>query len=366
MAPKIAKASKRAADSSSGNAAKVAKVDPAVQAVIDIIDGAEGLPSGCKQMLLAMLPASLCVTKDARTPLQDRMVEMVSEIMDAQRTSLQAAADAEVSKFTEIEASKVELERGVAEAETLLQDAREALISTQTAAKEAKQASKNAAANLRETQTAETSAEEAATKIEAERKQFQDALDIHLTNLCAEDFQPESALGHRDAVMKSLTNSTESFESALLLTLPEALLKPPQDRGDFDKMAIDTLKKNLGECLERFGTNLEVARAAKAERTVAVDAATQQLTAAQDLELAGATTMCEAEERAKVAATALQTAKGARQNFEPTLATATSERDAKQAALKTFEEHNAFSFKSLQMATATTISMEDVFAVVGA
>jgi hypothetical protein len=364
MAPKTAKASKRVADGSRGKAAKVAKVDPAVQAVIDIIEGAQGFPSDCTQMLLAMLPGSLCVTKDARTAAQDRIVEMMGEIMDAQKTSLQAAVDTEVCKLMEIDASKVELEGGAAEAEAFLQDASEDLISKQTAAQEAKQASKNAAASLKEAKTAEISAEEAATKIEVERKQLQDALDIHLTNLCAEDFQPESALGHRDAIMESITNSTEAFESALLLTLPEALVKPPAERGDFDKMAIDTLKKNLGEYLQRLGTNLEVARAAKAERTVAVEAATQQLTAAQDLELSGATAMCESEEKAKVAATTLQAAKEARQNFEPTLASATAERDAKQAALKTFEEHNAFCFKSLQMATATT--MEDVFAVVGA
>jgi hypothetical protein len=357
MAPKTAKASKRVADGSRGKAAKVAKVDPVVQAVIDVIEGADGLPSGCKQMLLAMLPGSLCVTKDVRTAAQDRIVEMISEIVDAHRSSLQAAVDAEVSEFAQIEVSRAELEGVVAEAEVRLQEATEALVSKQADAQEAKQASKNAAVSLKETTTAETTAEEAATKIEAERKQLQDALDIHLSHLCAEEFQPESALGHRDAVMESITNSTEAFESALLLTLPEALVKPPVQRGDFDTMAIDTLKTNLGDRLQRLGTNLEVARTAKAERTLAVEAATKQLTAAQDLELAGAAAMCEAEEKKRVAVTALEAAKDARQNFEPTLANAIAQRDGKQAALKIFEERNAFGFKSLQMATAT--SMED-------
>jgi chromosome segregation ATPase len=357
MAPKTAKASKRVADGSRGKAAKVAKVDPAMQAVIDVIDGAEDLPLGCKQMLLAMLPGSLCVTKDARTAAQDRVVEMIGELVDTQKSSLQAAADAEDSKFAEIEASKIELEQIVVKAEGVLQETTEVLVSKQTAAQEAKQTSKNAAASLKEATTAEASAEEAVTKIEAERKQLQDALDTHLSSLCAEDFEPESALGHRDAVMESITNSTEAFESALLLTLPEALMKLPAQRGDFDKMAIDTLKKNLGGHLERLGANLENARAAKDERAAVVKAATEQMNAAQDLELAGATALCEAEEKNKGAATALQAAKDARQQYEPTLASATAERDGKQSALKSFEEHNAFSFKTLQMATAAT--MED-------
>jgi chromosome segregation ATPase len=351
---KTTKASKRTAEAGlHGKAAKAAKVSPAVQAVIDVIRGADDLNSGCKQMLLAMLPASLSIAKDVRTAQQERVVEMIGQLVDSKRQSLQEAAEVEASKCVEVEASKANLDAAVTGAEELLLQATELFTSAQAAAQEAQQASKDAALSLKEAKGADVSADDTCSKLKADRTQLQEVLDAHLSALCAEDFQAETAAGHRDAIMTCITSATtaEAFESALLVTLPEALGKPPTERGEFDKMAIDALKKNLSNFLEGLSSKTEAANLSKAQCTAAIEAAEAQVSSTQEIELAKATAVGETEEKMKAASTALETAKNERKQFEPTLASATHERDSKQETLKRFEELNATSFKALQMAT---------------
>jgi len=225
--------------------------------------------------------------------------------------------------------------------------------SAHAAAHEAQQASKDAALSLKEAKGADVSADDICSKLKAEQTQLQEVLETHLNVLCAEDFQAEAAAGHRDAIMACITSATTAgtFESALLVTLPEALVKPPAERGDFDKMAIDALKKNLSNFLEGLSSKIEAANLSKAQCTAAVEAAVAQVSSTQEIELARATAVGETEEKMKAASTALETAKNERKQFEPTLASATHERDTKQETLKCFEELNASSFKALQAAT---------------
>merc|ERR1719281_1896821 len=116
-------------------------------------------------------------------------------------------------------------------------------------------------------------------------------------------------------------------------------------------MAIDALKTNLSNFLEGLSSKMEAANLIKAQCTAAVEAAEAQLSSTQETEVARATWVGETEEKMKAASTALETAKNERKEFEPTLASATHERDAKLETLKRFEELNVGSFKALQAAT---------------
>lgn len=363
MAPKApktaAKGVKRAAgDDASKSAAKQLRVDPSVQAVQDVLELAEGLPESCKSMLLATLPSTLCVPKDERVPLQVRVVEMIAEIIEAHKSSLKAAIDTEQVKVAELESSKSKLDEDFAKADEAHTNATNVVSSKRLAAKEAEQASKEASILLKDAKAAEASGDAQIAKIEAERLDLQEALEKCLPNLRGEGFQADAAAGHRDAVMDVLKRSTQAFESTLLMTLPEALIKPPAERGDFDKMAIDTLQKNLGDYVQKLDGELRATKDAKTTQAAAVEAAAAGTGNVQDAVLVAWTAVTNAEETQKTAADQLEVAKTAKQNFEPSLESAVAERDAKQAALTHFEEHNVKSFTNLEKASATLV--EDV------
>jgi len=359
MAPKaktVTKGVKRAAgDDASKTAAKQLRVDPTVHAVQEVVEQVEGLNESCKAMLLATLPSSLCVPMDERVPLQARVVEMIAEVIEMHRSSLKAAIDIELAKVAELESSKSKLEEDFAKADEAHKNTIDVVSGKKLAAQEAEQASKEASSSLKEAKAAQAAGDAQIAKIEAERQELQDALEKCLPNLCGEGFQTDAATKHRDAVMDVLKRSAQAFESTLLMTLPTALIKPPAERGDFDKMAIGTLQKNLGDYVEKLDGELRVAKETKTTQAVVLEAAAAQNVAAREQFLAAQKVVASAEETQTTAAGQLETTKTAKNDFEPSLESAVAQRDAKQAALTHFEEHNVKSFTSLEKITATVV-----------
>merc|ERR1712232_58229 len=115
-----------------------------------------------------------------------------------------------------------------------------------------------------------------------------------------------------------------------------ALIKSPAERGDFDKMAIDTLQKSLGEYVEKLDGELRASEESKTARAPAVEAATSGSVSAQDQEIIAQNELANTKEERKAAAAGLDAAKAAVQSFEPSLQNAVAERDTQQAALTKF------------------------------
>merc|ERR1712232_9515 len=138
-------------------------------------------------------------------------------------------------------------------------------------------------------------------------------------------------------------------ENTLLMTLPEALIKPPAERGDVDKMAIDTIQKNLGEYVEKLDGELRASEGSKTARAAAVEVAASGSASAQDQEIIAQNELASAQEKQRAAAEELDAAKAAVRSFEPSLQSAVAERDTKQASLTKFVEHNIKSFATLEI-----------------
>jgi chromosome segregation ATPase len=335
-------------------------MDPSVQAVHEVLENAEDLSESCKAMLLATLPNTLCVPKDERVPFQARMVEMIGEVVEAQKTLLLAGLHAEEAKIAELEKSRSQLEAEIAKSDAAFKEASDVLSSKRLIAQEADRSSKEASISLADAQAAQAAGDAQITKFETERRELQETLDKSLQSLCGEAFDVAAAAGHRDAVMDVLKRSTQTFESTLLMTLPEALIKPPTERGDFDKMAIDTLRKNLGDHVEKLGRELRASEDGKPALATAVEAATRCTLHAQEAALTACNVVSSAEETQKTAAAGLEAAKEAKRSFEPSLKCAEAQRDAKQVALSHFEENNVKSFASLEGKTASSF-FEEIF-----
>merc|ERR1712232_1218394 len=112
--------------------------------------------------------------------------------------------------------------------------------------------------------------------------------------------------------------------------------------------AIDTIKKNLGEYVEKLDGELRASEESKTARAAAVEAAASGSASAQDQEIIAQNELANAKEERKAAAQGLDAAKAAVQSFEPSLQNAVAERDTQQAALTKFVEHNIKSFAILE------------------
>merc|ERR1712110_900685 len=145
--------------------------------------------------------------------------------------------------------------------------------------------SKDAAIALKDAKAAQASGDAQIAKIEVERRELHETLEKCMPDLCGEGFEADAAARHRDTMMDVLKRSTHAFENTLLMTLPEALIKPPAERGDFDRMAIDTLQKNLGDYVEKLDGELRASEDSKTARAAAVEAASSCATFAQDQEI---------------------------------------------------------------------------------
>jgi hypothetical protein len=339
-------------------AAKLLRLDPSVQAVQEVIENAESLPESCKAMLLVTLPSSLCVPKDERAPSQARLVEMIREVIEAQTASLQAGLNAEQAKVAELEKSGSQLEEEIATADAALKAAGDALSGKTLAAQEAEKSSKEASIALTDATVALAAHDTQITKTEVERRELQDTLDKCLPSLCGEAFDAAAAAGHRDTVMDVLKRSTLAVESTLLMTLPEALIKLPTERGDFDKMVINTLQKNLRDHVEKLDGELKASEDTKSARAAAVEAARQCTLNAQEAEVKARSEVSWAEEAQTTATAGLEAAKAAKRSFEPSLKCVVAERDAKQAALSHFEENNVKSFARLESKVSAMVVEE--------
>merc|ERR1712232_306071 len=251
---------------------------------------------------------------------------------------------------------KSQLDEEVTKASAALNDAIDVVSNKTQVVQDAEKSRKEAAVSLKDAKAAQAAGDAQIMKIESERQELKETLEKYL---CGESFEADAAIRHRDAVMHVLRRSTHAFENTLLMTLPEALIKPPAERGDFDKMAIDTLQKNLGEYVEKLDGELRASEESKTAQAAAVEAAAAGSTFAQDQEIVALNELASAKEKQKAAAAGLDAAKAAVQSFEPSLQSAVAGRDSKQADFTKFVEHNIKSFAILE-SKASDVTAEEI------
>merc|ERR550514_600628 len=85
------------------------------------------LPESCKSMLVSMVPGTLGVVKEDRSGTQERVVEMIGEVVGRVQTNMQQDHEKELQQLSKIEGSKSQLDRNVDEAGEEVVKATEAL-----------------------------------------------------------------------------------------------------------------------------------------------------------------------------------------------------------------------------------------------
>jgi len=287
MAPQNKK--RTAQDAKVAKEAKVAKVvveklvvDPVQQEVFDALELVDEttLPTSCRDMLLAMLPSSLGEAKIKRNAAQIRVVDMIQETLSSVQTNFQQALEEASNGVATVEGSKALLEQKVTELDAMAKTASDAVTAQKATVSEVQSASSSAEGEMAVAEVALAGGNKALEACRNATKQVQNALDVHLTALCAETpLEAEPAKEHLDALISVV--KVCSADESLQLSVASLFGKPFAERGDFDNVVLDQIKKMLANKISEDSTALESADATEKERTQAVDAAKQVLDAKQ-------------------------------------------------------------------------------------
>lgn len=321
------------------------------EAVIDGIRRGVHLNVDCRDMLIAMVPSTLCVPADQRGELQAKCVSMIDETFSAVAEQLKVAMDDETAKVAAVEASKSELESKVVEAEAM-----------HTAASELAEA--KTAAHVKASQKRASLSEVLASK-KAEQEQGNASLmrarkeKEPVTNMLASEFKSlldgtwdtqEQAETHIRAVSALARNL--GIEESMLAALPAALGRKPAERGAFDIMLVQECNQKFQNKVAEIDLELKNGAPAEAERAAAVAAAETALQEGMSAEGTTANELLSAKTAVKDAKATVKEAENVVAKFEGTHRTAVASLQEKKTALENFTDYNVACFKILRDAVA--------------
>jgi len=295
-----------------------------------------GLPQHCVDMLLGMLPYSLCVPTNQRTEDQHDVVEMVREVAEAIQAEMRKEVEEANAAVSTEDARKAELQHAVQEAEAALEEAVAAVDERKTELAETSSAlltKKHALGDAEATEKKDSMA------LETTRARQLELEGIRINNFqkCKDgDFQP----GEEDALFKPIKALIRSLklDESLATSLPVSLCK--KDRGAFDQVVVDQFEQVLvGKIAEQAAT-VESMGGSAATNAAAVEAAKQAFGEAQEAQQDVARRFGAAQGESAKAKGKLDEAKKAAAAFEPEYIKATAARQEKVDQLENFKVYN--------------------------
>jgi len=324
------------------------RADPKLTSVRKMLEGSD-LPDAVKSMLVAMLPHSLAVDATQRNDHQNRVVEMMGEVYDAQETKMKQAADLAREQVVALENSKDTLESDVQESEARHSQAGEVLESkkpvlaccfgTASAAKTAHAADEEA----------QRAGDAAGLAVEQEHGGLKVAVDEHLKVLREGSWETGSAKQHLDILLPLATKWTDE---SLVTALPSTCIKSASERSSFDNMVLDQLELSLKARLEKLAAEIEAEAPAKTGRSAAVAVAQQTVQQAVDAQMKASDDVASALSAQKEALAALEKAKTALTTFKPALKKANEAADEAQAEMEIFHDSRVSCFDGLKLKTS--------------
>jgi len=294
---------KRVASATNTSAAKKVKSNPVYAEIQDGLKKAQHLPAQCRDMLAAMVPASLATVREDRSEHQKTVIQWVEDALQQEKDKLTAEANTIAAKLSELEAGKAERVAEVQEAEAALVEKKETVSLRKNALAEA------------------TIAMTATKKMLAEKQEEQRVCDSDylamkkeqetLAAAFVEHFKVPLDAGealHYEELQPFLRNL--DLEESFMVSAPSSCMKTPDQRGSFDNVVLQALEQALLDRATQIKDVVSnrspesVAREVgvqKAEEQLAVDRAAQEkattdlATAQKDVEL-GTTTLKEVEQ----------------------------------------------------------------------
>lgn len=357
MAPAAKKviAVKRSAQDAKAPKTKQAKVDPALQPVIEAIHGATELTATCRQMLLAMLGNTLCVPSDKRDAAQVRVVEMIREVMDTTRERLQKNVATEEANVASLDCRRDALTEACAQADERTAAKAHAVATGKATVAEFEHAVAATASSLAATKESQQAGDE---MLEASARELEDvtaALKEHFTALNSEIWQEECTRPHLEVLVATLKRSCGKDET-LVVTVPQCFSKAPSDRGDFDKMVIEQVEKCLTGRATELESVLEAGAGAKSERAAAVEAADRIASEAAARRRAAADDFFNLQVESENAIEAARVAGKEIADLDLELKSAAKALDVARAGLQRFLDHNVAGFEMLRSMAVPSVA----------
>jgi len=369
MAPK--KGSKRATSTpaAAGRAGKASKPTPQeeqLQAVAQALEIA-GLPDGCREMLLAVLPLSLGMPADARHAVQDRVADMIGESLSRALSDKSAAALKASEEATVAEGRQGELQAAQAAAESAQEDMAKAAQEKKAALDSADAALAEARAEAAKKADEEQAAKMAEAAKKAECDDFVALVAEHLGPLKDGTWDEGMLNGQQRVEHLQPALQKADLDASVTASLGISGSKKASERSAFDNMVLEQVATSLHEKatalrreLEEKGPGLvEAAAATAAQASVVekVEKAAQECKAASEQALAQ---LHESEAKSRAAAQELKAFSAEAKRAAKASEAARSDLELfKMGPLAAFETLKNFSSKSEEAAKAATAAAEE-------
>lgn len=259
-------------------------VSKKLSSISKVLLAAEAFPKPVRAMLSQKLDLSLGVCKEERHEYQERFVQMVGEVLRFVEADLQENIQAAETKVAVAADEKV---RRAAEAEAAaatVAEKTEAVAAAKLAASEATTKTQAAAAAL-ELATGEQKLGDQSLEVANAKKEKLES--------CLANFVPSCSKEAIAAIMK--VGKEFHFDTALLTSLPSAMGKTLEARGNFDTLVIGQAEGEINKHLAIFVGQLTEGEPDRAARAEKVSAAAAELGALSKIELAFKTSLKEAQ-----------------------------------------------------------------------
>lgn len=329
------------------------------KAVVDLLEHplAHEVPENCRQMLIAMLPTSLCVPSDERHPHQAMVVDMVGDVTEDVASRMKASIDTAAARVTELEASRPELDRQKSEAEAKSAVALADVDAKKIALSDASVQVAEAKAFLSDKQQALKAAEAPLKPVRKEKESLEAILSSDFKALC-DPAEWEAGKGKKRCnAIVSLAKKL-SFDESLTSSLSGSLSKKPDERTQFDGMVLQQFEVGVSEKLQQLAAILETGSISVADCVSAVNSAQSEFEKRKGVSDAAAAVLQAAQSEHRSCMSALQVASDAIEKYLPDLKRACDDHEAKVEELKNFQEWNVFCYKSLKERVSTKRSKE--------
>jgi len=303
------------------------------------------LSQDSREMLLAVLPHSLCVPSDERQEFQEATVQMMSQQMSQVLATMQASLDAENEKVAGSEAKKAELEENIRAAEVSLNEAQDVTAAHQAELNAACSATRSACAERTRAKEVQKANDDAQTSAQTDK----DALEAAV----AGDFEKLKSGDVGDVPQETLYQNLErlllklDLDMSLRSATKPALLKDPAGRGLFDGKVVEELEKSFAAKIAELSSKITDGQPACEACAAVVTQAEGKVAGAEAVQTSAADVLATSRAAQKEAQASVKTAKACLSEYKPEYKKATEARDKQQEQVQTFMDVNVASFNVL-------------------
>jgi len=300
-----------------------------------------------REMLMAMLPHSICVPCDERQDFQVNAVEMLDKVIRQIFESMQGTLAVEIEKVANADNAKSDFEAKVQAADSALKAAQAVAGDREAELKDATEKTSAAQAEVTKAKGEQAAGEASLTTA----RETKEALEVGCAGVFAKlkdgEWEEEGQVNELFASFEPLLAKLQLDASLTTATRP-TLLKKPDKRGMFDGKVVEELDKSFAKLIEELNTTIANGQPNSDAWAAAVAGAEASLEATEGVEKTAFVAVSHAKASQKEAAAALKAAKSAMSDYKPEYKKITELRDSQQNQIQSFVDAQMAAFESLK------------------